>query len=58
MQNLLYLRMEQALTILALCVLMMTAVIYLYQPRILKLRGKYVVQYIDTEGNYKYVRLF
>lgn len=50
--------MEQALTILALCVLMMAAVIYLYQPRILKLRGKYVVQYIDTEGNYKYVRLF
>jgi len=58
MQNLLYLRMEQALTILALCVLMMAAVIYLYQPRILKLRGRYVVQYIDTEGNYKYVKLF
>jgi hypothetical protein len=58
MQNLLYLRMEQAFTILALCVLMTSAAIYLYQPKILKLRGKYVVQYIDSEGNFKYVRLF
>jgi hypothetical protein len=58
MQNLLYLRMEQAFTILALCVLMISTAIYLYQPKILKLRGKYVVQYIDSEGNYKYIRLF
>ena len=50
--------MEQALAVLALCVLMISMVLYLYQPKILKLRGKYVVQYIDSEGNYKYVRLF
>lgn len=50
--------MEQAFTILALCVLMISTAIYLYQPRILKIRGKYVVQYIDSEGNFKYVKLF